>query len=46
MDGMENAEATIDAVVTETVYMVDLTTTDGQKMKNHKWLIESELSAK
>jgi len=30
-----------------TVYMVDYTsTTDGEEVKNHKWVTESELSPK
>ncbi len=46
MEGMEGAEATIDTVETATVYMVDLTTLDGQELKNHKWILERELSSK
>ena len=46
MEGMKGSEATIETVETETVYMIDLTTTDGKEMKNHKWVLESELSAK
>jgi Protein of unknown function (DUF1541) len=46
MEGMKGAKATIDSVVKTTVYMVDFTsTTSGEKMRNHMWLTESELSA-
>lgn len=45
MEGMEGAEATIDSAEQTTVYMVDYTSTDGAQVKNHKWVIESELSA-
>ncbi len=45
MEGMDGATATIDSAEQTTVYMVDFTTTDGQKVTNHKWLTESELSA-
>lgn len=45
MEGMSGADATIDSAEQTTVYMVDFTTTDGQKVTNHKWLTESELSA-
>lgn len=46
MDGMEGAAATIDSAEQTTVYMVDYTTADGKKVTNHKWVTESELSAK
>lgn len=47
MEGMEGAKATIDSARQTTVYMVDYSsTTDGKPVKNHKWVIESELSAK
>lgn len=45
MEGMKDAEATIDSVVKTTIYMVDFTpTTGGDKVTNHQWLTESELS--
>jgi uncharacterized protein YceK len=47
MEGMKGAEATIDSLVHTTVYMIDYTpTTGGAKVTNHKWVTESELSAK
>nr|WP_289216675.1 YdhK family protein [Halobacillus campisalis] len=45
MEGMEGAEATIDSAEETTVYMVDFEPTDGgEKVENHKWVTESELS--
>ncbi len=44
MEGMEGAAAEIDSVQEMTVYMVDFTTADGQKVKNHLWVTETELS--
>ncbi len=45
MKGMKGAKATIDSAEQTTVYMVDYTpTTGGERMKNHKWVTESELS--
>jgi hypothetical protein len=47
MPGMMGATATIDLAQHTTVYMVDYTpTSDGQPVKNHKWVTESELSTK
>ncbi|PAK44075.1 YdhK family protein [Peribacillus simplex] len=47
MKGMKDAKAVIDSVQKTTVYMVDYTsTTGGEQVKNHKWVTESELSAK
>lgn len=47
MDGMEGATAIIDSAEQTTVYMVDFTpTTGGEKVTNHQWVTESELSAK
>jgi len=47
MEGMMGAEGTIDSDENTTVYMVDYTpTTGGSLVKNHKWVTESELSAK
>ncbi|WP_138493563.1 YdhK family protein [Paenibacillus pinistramenti] len=47
MEGMKGAKATIDSAEKTIAYMVDYTpTTGGEPVKNHKWLIESELSAK
>ncbi|WP_274653657.1 YdhK family protein [Paenibacillus humicola] len=45
MEGMNGAQATIDSAEKTTVYMVDYTpTTGGEPVKNHKWVVESELS--
>lgn len=41
---MKGAEATIVGAYDTTVYMVDYISTAGEKVKNHKWLVESELS--
>jgi transcription antitermination factor NusG len=46
MEGMEGATAKIDSAEETTVYMVDFTSTTGDKVTNHKWITESELSAK
>lgn len=44
MKGMNGATAVIDSAVETTVYMVDFTpTTGGDKVVNHKWVVESEL---
>ena len=42
MEGMEGVKATIASSTDETVYMVDYET-DGMKMTNHKWVVESEI---
>ncbi|GKU84234.1 MULTISPECIES: YdhK family protein [Bacillati] len=45
MEGMNGAKATIDSAEKTTVYMVDYTpTTGGEKVTNHQWVTESELS--
>jgi hypothetical protein len=44
MEGMDGVTAEIDSAEATTVYMVDFTTTDGDEVKNHKWITESELS--
>ncbi|KRG13935.1 hypothetical protein ACA30_13495 [Virgibacillus soli] len=45
MEGMKGTLAKIDYAESTTVYMVDFTpTTGGEKVKNHKWVTESELS--
>jgi hypothetical protein len=45
MAGMDGATAEIDFAEKTTVYMIDFTPTDGSdKVKNHKWVTESELS--
>ncbi|PAD37150.1 YdhK family protein [Terribacillus saccharophilus] len=45
MEGMDGAKATIESAKKTTVYMVDFTpTTGGEEVKNHKWLIDDELS--
>ncbi len=47
MEGMMGAKGIIDSAVPTTVYMIDyIPTTGGPMVKNHKWVIESELSAK
>ncbi|OKP97594.1 YdhK family protein [Paenibacillus sp. P46E] len=47
MPGMKGADAVVDSAVQTTVYMIDYTpTTGGDKVTNHKWVVESELSAK
>lgn len=47
MKGMEGAVAEIDTAEKTTVYMIDYTpTTGGEEVTNHKWVTESELSAK
>jgi hypothetical protein len=47
MKGMKGATAVIDSAQQTTVYMVDYTpTTGGEKVTNHKWVTEGELSAK
>jgi hypothetical protein len=46
MEGMEGVTAVIDSAEETTVYMIDFTpTSGGEKVKNHKWVTESELSA-
>lgn len=46
MYGMNGALAEIDSMEKTTVYMIDYTpTTGGEKVTNHKWVTESELSA-
>ncbi|MEH7118034.1 YdhK family protein [Neobacillus vireti] len=47
MEGMNGATGTIDSAEKTTVYMVDYTpTTGGEKVTNHKWVTEDELTAK
>ncbi|MFX3673822.1 MAG: YdhK family protein [Paenisporosarcina sp.] len=47
MEGMQGATAEIDSAEKTTVYMIDyMPTNDGEKVTNHKWVTESELSAK
>ncbi|WP_082232103.1 YdhK family protein [Halobacillus massiliensis] len=46
MEGMEGAAATIESAEETTVYMVDFVNTEsGEKVENHKWVTEDELSA-
>lgn len=46
MKGMKGATATIDSAEQTTVYMVDYkSTSNGETVKNHKWVTESELSS-
>ena len=44
MKGMDGATAVIESAEDTTVYMLDFTTTTGEKVENHKWVTESELS--
>lgn len=45
MNGMANAEVTIDSVKPTTVYMVDYKDTKtGEPVNNHQWVTEDELS--
>ncbi|MYL64148.1 DUF1541 domain-containing protein [Bacillus hwajinpoensis] len=45
MKGMEGANATIESANQTTVYMIDyMPTTGGEKVTNHKWVTEDELS--
>ncbi|MFT9493394.1 MULTISPECIES: YdhK family protein [Bacillota] len=45
MEGMDGVTAEIDSAEQTTVYMVDFTlTTNGEEVKNHKWVTEDELS--
>lgn len=45
MEGMKGAKAVIGTAEQTTVYMVDFTPTDGsEKVTNHQWVTESELS--
>ena len=47
MEGMKGATAEIESAEKTIVYMVDYTpTTGGEKVTNHKWVTESELSDK
>ena len=47
MVGMNDATVEIVSAEQTTVYMVDyISTTDGEKVTNHKWVTESELSPK
>lgn len=46
MMGMEGATATIDAMTTQTVYLVDYVDTEtGELIINHKWMVEEEIMA-
>lgn len=45
MEGMDGVTAEIDSAENTTVYMVSYTpANDGEKVSNHKWVTESELS--
>ncbi|WP_026564845.1 YdhK family protein [Bacillus sp. UNC41MFS5] len=47
MDGMKGATGTIDSAEKTTVYVVDyIPTNGGEKVTNHQWVTESELSSK
>lgn len=43
MDGMKDARGTVASSTTQTVYLVDYTA-DGMTMKNHKWVVENEMT--
>jgi len=46
MDGMQGATATIERITTEPVHMIDYYSSDhGRWIKNHQWVVESELKA-
>lgn len=45
MEGMNGAEATIESAEKTIVYMVDYTSTNGEEVKNHKWVTEDELTS-
>lgn len=46
MEGMKGATAEIDSAEQTTVYMIDYTPTNGgEKVTNHKWVTDSELSS-
>lgn len=42
MEGMQGAKATVAFSTDETVYVIDYVA-DGMEMKNHKWVVESEI---
>ena len=44
MPGMQGAEGTVHSSTDETVYMVDYES-DGMRMRNHKWVVESEIAS-
>ncbi|MBM7702810.1 YdhK family protein [Metabacillus iocasae] len=46
MEGMKGAKAAIESAEETTVYMIDYTSSEGEEVKNHKWVTEDELSAK
>ncbi|TPR23364.1 DUF1541 domain-containing protein [Apilactobacillus timberlakei] len=47
MKGMKNAKATVAGVYKTKLYKIDFKPTNGSKeVKNHKWVVASELSAK
>ena len=43
MPGMKGAKGTVVSSTTQTVYMVDYQA-DGMTMKNHKWVVEDEMT--
>lgn len=45
VEGMKGAMATVESADEGPVYVVDFTTTNGEKVKNYKWLVEEELAA-
>lgn len=46
MKGMKGASAVVDSTTETTVYLIDYTPTNGgERITNHKWVTEDELSA-
>jgi len=46
MSGMQNATGTIERMTTEPVYMIDYYSSDhGRWVRNHQWVVESEIKA-
>ncbi|MFC5560194.1 DUF1541 domain-containing protein [Ureibacillus thermophilus] len=45
VEGMEGAKATVESADEGPVYIIDFTTTTGEKVENYKWLVEEELAS-
>lgn len=43
MEGMNGAEGTVSGVYDTTVYAVNYRSSDGEEVRNHKWIIKEEL---
>lgn len=43
MEGMDGAEGTVSGVYDTTIYSVNYKSSDGEEVKNHKWVIKEEL---